>query len=64
MGAFLLEVDAHADPAALFAGLEYRVVGAVLSQPTLEIASAGQSARASLAELEAVWAAPFLEVTG
>ncbi len=64
VGAFLLEVDAHADPAALFAGLEYRVVGAVLSQPTLEIASAGQSARASLAELEAVWAAPFLEVTG
>ncbi|MBI3948519.1 MAG: hypothetical protein HY321_21580 [Armatimonadetes bacterium] len=60
VGTFLVEVEAAADPEALFAGLEYRVIGEVTAEPALEIGGE----RVALAELEAVWEAPFREVAG
>lgn len=60
VGSFLLEVDATADLETLFSGLEYRIVGEVMDEPVLQIADA----KASLAELEAVWEAPFRKVVG
>jgi phosphoribosylformylglycinamidine (FGAM) synthase-like enzyme len=64
VGAFLLEVDAGADPEALFAGLEYRVLGEVTAEPGLELRLGGETAGISLAELEEAWSRPFGEVLG
>jgi len=63
-GAFLLEVDAGVDPASLFEGLEYQVVGEVLAEPALEVRAGGEAAVVPIAELEEAWAAPFREVAG
>ena len=59
VGAFLLEVDASANPEKLFAGLPWFDIGQVTESPDLEITGV---MKVPIADLVKVWERPFAEV--
>ena len=67
-GAILVEVDASADPATLFAGLPWREVGRVTSDRSITVGRRGprQEERVTLplSDLTRAWESTFAEVIG
>ena len=67
-GAILLEIDASADPAALFAGLSWREVGRVTATQSIVVERRGQRQEQRttlpLSDLTRAWESTFAEVIG
>jgi phosphoribosylformylglycinamidine synthase II len=63
VGAFLLEVDASADPGDLFQGLPHFEIGCVTESPDLAILDdRRETLRTPIEDLVSVWEKPFAEV--
>ncbi len=63
VGAFLLEVDASADPMELFGGLPWVEIGRVTDAPELIVADGERGVfSSSVDELVKIWEKPFAEV--